>query len=639
METLSKQDLQQLNRGEHWYAYDVLGAHTYKDSANQIYTNFVVWAPHALAISVVGDFNSWNTSDLKLSRIDESEYWSALVRKDLGSLAYKYAITTRSGELHFKIDPMAQQGCVKVEDGSVIQKFNEKFKWTDTHWMRHRTSTPRVLSVYEVDLASWKSRMGHTISYAKLADQLIDYALEMGFTHIEILPLTEFPYGGSWGYQVTGMFSPTSRYGSPDELRAFINAAHVKGLGVILDWVSAHFAVDAYALSKFDGESLYESSDPEIAKHPIWGTYVYDFSNAKVVNFLIASALYWVREFHFDGIRFDAVESIINAHFGKGTSFNKSECMDFKPGIAFIKKITDILRSQGPEGLILIAENSAKRPDTTASTSTQYGLGFDYAMCLLHTDNAISYLSLDFERRKNNRQLLLNSSTQPTPEHFILSINHDELSLHKPALLSRMYGDEIQRYENLKLLISWQWFHPGAKLLFMGAELGATVSWNPDAGLDWEVLHDPRNAGIQRLVRDLNKLYKQYPAFQSTQKNAAAMAWMDCELAHPCLFGFQFLEVHARVQVFVLANMSSQLIRQYRLPAGQTKHRSILFRSDSSHYGQSPDHSVKHIRTDDLINSSPEINHIQIDIPELTLLVVYCEFSDDATEFLTVASV
>jgi 1,4-alpha-glucan branching enzyme len=591
--TLGELDLHLIAEGRHEELYDKLGAHVRKHQG-VTGTAFAVWAPSARAVSVVGDFNSWDGRLHAMRSMGSGGIWE-LFLPDVGPGAhYKYEILTADGDLVLKADPFAQEAEVPPKTASVVTE--SRHSWTDAKYLeRRRTRVPlgQPISIYEAHLGSWRLNTlenNRPLTYLELADELSAYATDLGFTHIELLPVMSHPFSGSWGYQVTGYFAPMARPGSPDDLRQFIDRMHERGIGVILDWVPAHFPRDEFALARFDGTALYEHVDPRRGAHPDWGTLVFNYGRHEVRNFLISNALFWVRAYHVDGLRVDAVASMLYLDYSRREGewvpnrFGGREDLD---AVEFLKELNEVIHGREP-GIISAAEESTAWPGVSRPTYLGgLGFGFKWNMGWMH--DTLGYFEQDPIYRRYHHHELTFSLMYAFSENFILPLSHDEVVHGKGSLYTKMAGaDQWQKLANLRALYAYMWAHPGKKLLFMGSELAQQDEWSHDRSIDWHLLEQPAHAGIQSLVRDLNRLYRDEPALWELDSDPAGFWWLEPNDADSNVIAFARQSAgsndETRVLVFV-ANLSPVPRAAYRLGLPRATHWREALNTDSSYYG------------------------------------------------------
>jgi 1,4-alpha-glucan branching enzyme len=527
---LGELDIYLLREGNHLASYQKLGAHPHRHAGVEGVA-FAVWAPNARRVSVVGDFNRWDGRRMPMRNVEG--FWELFVPGLRPGHIYKYEILGADGQLlPLKADPHAEHAERPPRTASVIAD-PSRHMWQDGSWMSERwqrNDRQAPISIYEVHLGSWRRNLaeqGRYLTYRELAEQLVPYVAEMAFTHLEIMPITEYPFDGSWGYQPTSLFAPTSRYGAPDDFRAFVDACHRAGLGLLLDWVPGHFPTDPHGLGRFDGTALYEHADPRQGFHPDWDTLIYNHGRQEVANFLLSSALYWLREFHVDGVRVDAVASMLYRDYSRREGqwipnvFGGRENLE---AIAFLRRMNELVF--GESGATSVAEESTAWPMVSRPVYVGgLGFGFKWNMGWMH--DTLHYISLDPIHRKYHHNNLTFGLLYAYHENFVLPLSHDEVVHGKGSLISKMPGDLWQRFANLRAYFAFMWTHPGKKLLFMGGEFAQIREWNHDIGLDWQLLADPFHEGVQRLVRDLNRLYRDIPALHRLDCDPDGFSWID----------------------------------------------------------------------------------------------------------------
>lgn len=519
-----------LGEGRHGKLWQVLGAHvtTHEGTPG---THFAVWAPNARRVSVTGEFNQWDGRRHVMRKRGATGVWEIFL-PDLGEgTIYAYEILGADGTpLPLKADPVGFGSQHPPLTASVVRDISG-YGWSDTDWMNERADRndrTAPISIYEVQLGSWRRKDGgRPISYVEAATELVDYAADMGFTHIELLPISEYPFDGSWGYQPVGLYAPTVRYGPPHEFRDLVNAAHAKGLGIILDWVPGHFPVDAHGLGQFDGTALYEHQDPREGFHQDWNTLIYNYGRTEVVNFLVANANYWLDEYHIDGLRVDAVASMLYRDYSRDEGQwvpNKDGGRENYEAIAMLQQMNTATYGAHP-GIMTLAEESTSYPKVSAPVD-QGGLGFGYKWNMGWMNDTLSYMERAPIHRKHHHHQMTFGLAYAFSENFVLPISHDEVVHGKGSMLGKMPGDTAEAFANLRAYYGFMWGHPGKKLLFMGQEFAQRAEWNHDAELDWGALNDPAHAGMQRLVRDLNTLYRGTPALHVHDADPAGFEWL-----------------------------------------------------------------------------------------------------------------
>jgi 1,4-alpha-glucan branching enzyme len=589
--TIGELDLHLIAEGRHEQIYEKLGAHVGEIDRVQG-TAFAVWAPAARAISVVGDFNSWDGRLHAMRSLGASGVWELFVPAIEPGARYKFEILGADDELVLKADPYAQEAEHPPQTASVVFRSQHEWSETDNEWLatrREQLPLSEPISIYEVHLGSWRLNTlegNRSLTYAELADELTAYVKDMGFTHIELLPVMHHPFSGSWGYQVTGYYAPTPRYGDPDELRKFIEKMHAAGIGVILDWVPAHFPRDQFALARFDGTALYEHADPRRGEHPDWGTLVFNFGRHEVRNFLIANALFWLREYHVDGIRVDAVASMLYLDYSRRpgewvpNQFGGREDLD---AVAFLKELNEVMYGH-ETGIVSAAEESTAWPGVSRPTYLGgLGFGFKWNMGWMH--DTLDYFQQEPIYRRYHHHELTFSLMYAFSENFILPLSHDEVVHGKGSLYSKMPGDRWQKLANLRALYAYMWAHPGKQLLFMGGELAQEAEWSHERSLDWHLLERPENAGIQALVRDLNRLYRDEPALWEVDSDPSGFWWIEPNDADSNVVAFARQSRDGeRVLVFA-ANLSPIPRPSYRLGLPRACRWREAINTDSTFYG------------------------------------------------------
>ncbi|NUR90873.1 MAG: 1,4-alpha-glucan branching protein GlgB [Nonomuraea sp.] len=533
--TLGEVDLHLIGEGRHERLWEALGARVMRhEDADGV--AFAVWAPNARGVRVQGDFNHWDGQAYPMRSLGRSGVWDLFIPGLREGERYKFQILGVDGVWREKADPMARRTEVPPQTASVVEK--SVYEWSDETWLARRAErVPQraPMSVYEVHLGSWRPGL----SYLELAEQLGDYVTDLGFTHVELMPVAEHPFGGSWGYQVTSYYAPTSRFGAPDDFRHFVDRLHDKGIGVLLDWVPAHFPMDEWALARFDGTPLYEHADPARGEHPDWGTYVFDFGRREVRNFLVANALYWLQEFHVDGLRVDAVASMLYLDYsrrdGEWTP-NVYGGREYLEAVDFLKEMNAVAYRESP-GISTVAEESTAWPGVSRPVHLGgLGFGFKWNMGWMH--DTLAYLKHEPVFRQYHHHQLTFSLMYAYSENFVLPLSHDEVVHGKGSLLGKMPGDEWQRFAQLRALLAFMWAHPGKQLLFMGGEFGQGSEWSEERGLDWWVLEFDGHQGVQRLVRDLNTVYRDTPALWEQDTGPEGFRWIDADDAAGNTFSF-----------------------------------------------------------------------------------------------------
>ncbi len=621
-------DLHLFAEGQHWKIYDKFGAHlrTVGDAAG-VY--FAVWAPNAQRVSVVGDFNNWDGRVNPMRKLIGSGVWELFVPGIKQGAHYKFEIRTQTGAVLLKSDPFAFFNQHGKSTASLVYDL-ELYTWNDAEWMeaRRRKNWPQSpISIYEAHLGSWRRKTeegNRQLSYLELAGELLPYVLEMGYTHIELLPIAEHPFEGSWGYQVTNYYAPTSRFGAPDEFRHFVDKCHQAGVGVIMDWVPAHFPKDAHALAEFDGTDLYEHMDPRQGEQQDWGTLIFNFGRNEVRNFLIGNALFWFDKYHIDGLRVDAVASMLYLDFSRKPGqwipnvYGGRENLD---AIYFLKRFNEVCYERFP-GIMTIAEESTDWPGVSRPTYLGgLGFGFKWNMGWMH--DFLQYMSIDPIYRRYHHGNITFSLLYAFQENFILVLSHDEVVYGKRSLLSKMPGDEWQKFANLRMFLAWMYGHPGKKLLFMGGEFGQRNEWNHDTSLDWELLKLPRHDGLRRLAQHLNYVYKNEPALWQLDDTYEGFDWIDFHDADNSVVSFLRKSRDGDIVAFVV-NATPVVRYSYRLGVPKPGFYRELINTDAETYGGSNIGNLGGVQTEDV----PWMGHehsILINLPPLATLAFKLE--------------
>ena len=589
MPTLEQADLRRFSVGAHRTLWKVLGAHV-RTVDGETGVSFAVWAPNARAVSVIGNFNGWNRLLHPMRTMGPSGVWELFIPGLAAGDAYKFAVLGADGVIREKSDPFGRQFELRPASATVVE--DSCHTWGDAEWMKARAEHDwyhEPMSIYELHLGSWRKHDdGSWYTYRELAQELVPYLQEMGYTHVELLPLTEHPYDGSWGYQVTGFFAATSRFGSADDFRAFVDALHQAGIGVLMDWVPAHFATDEYSLGRFDGTALYEHEDPRRRYQPDWGTYAFNYARNEVRNFLLASALFWVREFHLDGLRVDAVSSMVYLDYSRNHGewepnvFGGNEHLE---AVEFLKFFNETVYADG-EGAITIAEESTAWPAVSRPTFVGgLGFGFKWNMGWMH--DTLEYFKKDPIYRRHHQGMLTFSMVYAYTENYILSLSHDEVVHGKASLLHKMPGDEWQQFANLRLLYAYQYAFPGKKLLFMGCEFGQRSEWNHDRPLEWQALLYPPHKRIQELVAHLNQVYRDRPALHALDHVGDGFSWLDYNDADDSVISFARHDGNPENDVVCVFNFTPLVRQDYRIPVpGRGPYREFL-NTDAVEFGGS----------------------------------------------------
>ena len=587
--TIGELDLHLMAEGRDLRLYRKLGSHPMTvDGVNGV--RFAVWAPNAHRVSVVGDFNHWDGRRHAMRLHPGAGVWEIFIPEMAVGTLYKYEIKPRSGPPFVKADPLGFQAEVRPATASVVHELGT-YDWGDSQWLEGRKTTDaarQAMSVYEVHLGSWRWQDDRPMSYREQADSLAGYVAEMGFTHVEFMPVMEHPYDPSWGYQVTGYFAPTSRYGPPDDFKYLVDRLHQNGIGVILDWVPAHFPKDAAGLRRFDGSPLYEHQDPRLGEHPDWGTMIFNYGRNEVRNFLIANAIYWFDEYHIDGLRVDAVASMLYLDYSREQGEwlpNRYGGRENLEAIDFFRELNHLVREHFP-GALMIAEESTAWPGVTHPVETG-GLGFHFKWNMGWMNDFLRFVEQEPIFRKYHSGLLTFSLMYAFSEHFVLPISHDEVVHGKRSLLDKMPGDEWQKFANLRLALGFMWSHPGKQLLFMGTEIGQWREWSESRSLDWWLLDRPLHQGAQRWVRDLNHAYRSEAALWQRDITYEGFEWIDFHDVENSVIIFRRLGDDPADEVVIACNFTPVPREGYRVGVPKGGRYRELLNSDAECYGGS----------------------------------------------------
>ena len=577
--------------GKHWKIYEKLGAHL-RQVDGQSGVNFAVWAPNAQSVQLVGDFNHWDGRGHTMQKHVPAGIWELFVPHLEAGAKYKFRIRTFDGQTMDKTDPYGFFAELPPRTASVVQPL-DRYQWNDQAWLERRAnSNPlnRPMSVYEVHLGSWRKTSGGVhgwMNYREIAHQLVAYCKEMGFTHIELLPISEHPFTGSWGYQTVGYFAATSRYGTPEDFMYLIDHCHLNDIGVIIDWVPAHFPKDGHGLRRFDGTALFEHEDPRQGEHPDWGTMIFNFGRTEVRNFLVANALFWLDKYHIDGLRVDAVASMLYLDYSRKdgewvpNAYGGRENLE---AIHLLQEFNEQTHLHHP-GVLTIAEESTAWPGVSRPTS-HGGLGFSVKWNMGWMNDTLRYMRHEPIHRKYHHNEVTFSLIYAFTENFALPLSHDEVVHGKGSLIAQMSGDLWQKFANLRLLYSYMWTHPGKKLLFMGSELAQWHEWNYDGELQWDLLQWDTHRGIQKLVADLNHLVQREPALHELDFDGAGFEWIDCMNAEDSVLCYLRKAKDPDDFLVVAANFTP-VVRRYRVATPKAGYYREIFNSDSSYYAGS----------------------------------------------------
>ena len=578
-------------QGNHYEIYKKLGAHlTEKDGVAGTY--FAVWAPRAKSVKVIGEFNNWDGKDHEMTRLEPLGIYELFVPGVLEGTTYKYLIHGADGNLHYKCDPYGFHA--EMRPGTASKVADISYKWKDAKWMEARAEkdTEKMpLSIYEVHLGSWKRHPheeGETgfYSYEELAEELVKYVKEMGYTHVELMGIAEHPFDGSWGYQVTGYFAPTSRYGTPKQFKKLIDALHKNKIGVILDWVPAHFPRDAHGLANFDGAPLYEYPDPRKGEHPDWGTKIFNYEMNEVKNFLISNALYWMEEYHIDGLRVDAVASMLYLDYGKSDGqwvANKYGGNNNLEAIEFFKHLNSCLLGKYP-GTMMIAEESTAWPKVTDKPEND-GLGFSYKWNMGWMHDFLEYMKLDPYFRKHNHNKMTFAASYMTSENYILVLSHDEVVHLKCSMINKMPGYPDDKFANLKAGYAFMMGHPGKKLLFMGQEFAQYQEWSEARELDWYLLSEEKHQQMQGWVKELLHIYKKHPCLYSLDRSYDGFQWINPDDADRSIFSFVRYDEKKKKSLLFVMNFTPMAREDYRVGVPRRKQYKLILNSHDEKFG------------------------------------------------------
>ena len=613
--------------GNHWKLYEKLGAHPRKVQDQQG-VNFALWAPNAQSVQVVGDFNHWDGRGHTMRKQIPSGVWELFVPNVQTGMNYKYRVRSLDGRVVDKADPLAFYSEVPPRTASIVHALS--YQWNDASWLEDRAQNQilrKPISIYEVHLGSWRkcpSTNHGWLNYRELAHQLVEYCQQMGFTHLELLPISEHPFSGSWGYQTTGYFSATSRYGTPEDFMYFVDHCHQNSIGVIIDWVPAHFPKDALGLYRFDGSALYEHEDPRQGEHPDWGTMVFNYGRHEVRNFLISNALFWFDRFHIDGLRVDAVASMLYLDYSRNpgdwipNEFGGRENLD---AVHFLREFNRQVHADFP-GVLTIAEESTAWPGVSHPVDVG-GLGFSMKWNMGWMNDTLGYMRRDPVHRKHHQNDLTFSLIYAYSENFQLPLSHDEVVHGKGSLIGQMPGDLWQKFANLRLLFSYMWTHPGKKMLFMGGELAQWHEWNYDGQLQWELLQWQTHAGIQQTLCDLNRLLIDEKPLHQLDFSGEGFEWIDCQNAHDSVLGFlrkSHDQGHAE-HLLVCLNFTP-VVRPYRMGVPQAGDYVEIFNSDATKYGGSGVTNQGPLHADGHIPYHGQVASLELTLPPLGAVIL-----------------
>ncbi|MTH77972.1 1,4-alpha-glucan branching protein GlgB [Paracoccus aestuariivivens] len=626
---LGEIDLHLIGEGKHHRLWQALGAHiiTHQNARG---THFAVWAPNARRVSVVGDFNAWDGRRNPMRRLDGSGVWEIFMPGLGEGTCYKYEILDSKGDVTLRADPLGFGSQHPPEKASIVRDI-AGYGWHDQDWMSKRQKAQgraAPISIYEVHLGSWRRKWdegGRPLSYKEHAVELVEYASSMGFTHLELLPVSEFPFDGSWGYQPVGLYAPTIRFGPPHEFRDLVDAAHQAGLGVLLDWVPGHFPTDAHGLARFDGTALYEHADPREGFHQDWNTLIYNYGRNEVQNYLTANAVYWLQEYHIDGLRVDAVASMLYRDYSRKPGQwipNRDGGRENYEAIAFLENMNIAANGEAP-GIMTVAEESTSFPKVSAPVDAG-GLGFGYKWNMGWMNDTLRYMSREPIHRKYHHDQMTFGLMYAFSENFILPISHDEVVHGKGSMLRKMPGDEWQQFANLRAYYAFMWTHPGKKLLFMGCEFGQPEEWNHNGELNWKAAEKPLNQGLQRLVRDLNHLYRENPALYRHDADPKGFLWLRSD-ADQSILAYLRLGDKGDPAVAVLCNMTPVPRHGFRIGLPQSGHWIEAINTDASIYGGSGQGNLGRITAEDKKPMDGQPASAALTLPPLSVVVLVAD--------------
>lgn len=626
---ISSDDLYLFAEGKHYQIYDKLGAHPMTiDGVKGVY--FAVWAPHARAVSVVGDFNMWDGRLHPMRTLEVSGVYEIFIPGVETGAVYKYQVLTRTGEILMKSDPYANSAELRPNNASVVTDIRD-YKWTDKKWMQQREKEDRnslrqkPMAIYEMHLGSWRKRIEDDddgfYTYRELAPMIAEYVLKMGYTHIELMGIAEHPFDGSWGYQVTGYYAPTKRYGTPEDFMYFVDYMHGQGIGVILDWVPAHFPKDAYALGRFDGQPLYEHPDSRRGEHPHWGTYIFNYGKREVENFLLANGLFWLKKFHVDGLRVDAVASMLYLDYGK----NDGEWLPNEDGgnenydaIHLFQHMNEEFEKEVP-GCMIIAEESTAWAGVTSPASLK-GLGFLFKWNMGWMNDFLEYMQMDPLFRAGNHGRLTFSMQYAYSENFIQVLSHDEVVHGKGSMINKMPGEEADKFANLRTAYGFMYGHPGKKLLFMGQEFAQFREWSEKRSLDWHLLEEEYNKQMQDYVRELNQLYHKYDALYVKDYDPAGFEWMSCMDADHSTVSFVRRGTDTKNQLLFVCNFTPVQRDKFRVGVPCAGKYELILSSDETRFGGTGVKNTKQVKAQKIEHDGRDYS-IHMNLPPLSVTV------------------
>ena len=605
---ISDMDMYLFGMGTHYDIYKKLGAHLCKKDGRQgVY--FAVWAPNAKEVHLITDFNGWNEDEYLMTRLEPAGIYEIFI-PDMGiDSLYKYLITTNRGEKLYKADPFANKAELRPGTASVTADYS-KVRWTDSAWMKKRAQTDLFespIAIYECHIGSWMRHPGRDdegfYTYREFADRMTDYLLDMHYTHIELIGIAEHPFDGSWGYQVTGYYAPTTRYGSLQDFAYMINKFHRNNIGIILDWVPAHFPRDAHGLADFDGQALFEYADPRKGEHPDWGTKIFDYGKSEVKNFLIANAIFWLKEFHIDGLRVDAVASMLYLDYGKKDGQwipNKYGGNKNLEAIEFFKHLNSYIKGVFP-GVMMIAEESTAWPKVTDIPEND-GLGFTFKWNMGWMHDFCDYMKLDPIFRRDNHYKMTFAMSYNQAEKYILVLSHDEVVHLKCSMLEKMPGFYVDKFANLRVGYTYMMGHSGKKLLFMGQEFAQDSEWSEDRELDWALLADDLHSGMQSYVRELLTLYNRYPCLYELDHDCEGFSWINADDTYKSIYSFVRYDKEKKKSLLFVLNFTPIARDDYRVGVPKSGKYRLLLNSDEKRFGGNSEPASKKVYTAEKIS-------------------------------------
>lgn len=611
------------NEGTHQELYKTLGSHWIEfDGVEGVH--FAVWAPNASRVSVVGDFNEWDGRRHTMRSHPGSGVWDIFIPEVGEGALYKFEIAAADGQLlPLKHDPYAPYFEQPPGNASIV--FKSKFIWSDTEYLSQKRGLDmrqQPVSIYEMHAGSWRHNLhGQSLSYVELAKTLIPYLLENGFTHVEFMPITEHPFDGSWGYQPIGLFAPTSRFGSPDDFRHLVDACHASNIGVIMDWVPAHFPTDEHGLGKFDGTHLYEHADPRQGMHQDWQTLIYNFGRREVANYLLSNALYWIKEFHLDGLRVDAVASMLYLDYSREAGQwipNRHGGRENLEAIEFLKQMNILVHEQGA---MTLAEESTSFPSVSRPTYDG-GLGFTFKWNMGWMHDILEFMSKDTAYRKYHHNSLTFGMIYAFSENFALPFSHDEVVYGKGSMINKMPGDDWQKFANLRALYALMFSYPGKKLNFMGGEIAQYSEWQHDGSIQWHLLEEPKHHGMQSLVRDLNRLYAQHPSLHETDCHAQGFEWIDCDDVEQSVISYYRYSTDRQRSCITVCNFTPVIRNNYRIGVNELGDYTELFNSDDEIYGGSGQGNSQKLIQAEPVSVHNKAASISLTLPPLAVLII-----------------